>query len=298
MDISDDMDTHVISASNLHKEFGSFVAVDSIDVHVKKGEIYGFLGPNGAGKTTTIRMLTTLLSPTSGAIEIMGNKLPKGIEKARSVVGIVQQQMSLDKDLTVADNMFQHGIQHRMGFKEIRERSKILAESLGLMPYYKKKVNDLSGGWKRKTAIACSLVHRPDILFLDEPTTGLDTQSRYMLWDLIRYLNSTGMTIIITTHYIDEAESLCNGVSIIDKGKIIARGTPRELCDRMGTVAVEYNENEKKRSYRYFHDGDSAHAFVKGLQPGSNMIMRSTNLEDVFLELTGRIIFNNNEGNI
>lgn len=295
-DVPDSDDENIVTAECLSKEFGNFTAVRSIDLRVKEGNIYGLLGPNGAGKTTTIRMLTTLLTPTTGKITIAGCKLPAEIAEARRSIGVVQQQMSLDRDLTVADNIFQHGIQHRMSFKEVRERSKTVAESLGLMPFYKKKVDDLSGGWKRKTAIACSLVHRPRILFLDEPTAGLDTQSRYMLWDLVRYLRDTSTTIFITTHYIEEAENLCDRVAIMNKGKVVAEGAPAELCNQLGEFTVEYNGNDHKRIYRYFRDKQSAKIFSDTLTDALSVSVRPTCLEDFFLEKTGRIEFKAGNG--
>ncbi len=268
--------------------FGDLTAVDNIDVDVKEGEIFGFLGPNGAGKTTTIRILTTLLHPTSGSISIDGISLPKGSFEARKLIGMVQQQISLDKDISVRENIIYHAILHKVPRAIIKERLEELSERIGITPYLDHAVITLSGGWKRKAAIICALMHSPRILFLDEPTAGLDAQSRHMLWDLIRQLNREGTTIFLTTHYIEEAEALCDRVAVINKGKIVALGGPSELCDRIGRISVEFDDEDGKRQYRYFPDRASARKFADSLREDDAVHIRRTSLEDVFLELTGR----------
>ena len=196
----------IVRTRGLVKKFGDFTAVDGIDVNIRRGEIFGFLGPNGAGKTTTMRIITTLASPTSGSIEIEGHDVTEISDPVKEKIGIIQQHIALDRDVSVRENIRYHAILHRIPKKEADARIDELASMMGLEPYLDKLVVNLSGGWKRRVAIICAIIHRPAILFLDEPTAGLDTQSRHMLWDLIRQLNDIGTTIFVTTHYMDEAE--------------------------------------------------------------------------------------------
>ena len=278
----------IIVAKALVKRFKDVSAVDGIDISVRKGEIYGFLGPNGAGKTTTIRMLTTLVPPTEGTIEIGSMSIPSHVKEARASIGIVQQQVSLDKDISVRQNIIYHAKLHKVPKKEMQERITKLADMMELTPFLDREVVSLSGGWRRKTAIVCSLIHNPSILFLDEPTAGLDTQSRHILWDLIRLLNRNGTTIFLTTHYIEEAEYLCNRVAIIDNGKIKALGSPGNLCDSIGRMVVEYDGPNSIREYRFFTSREAARSFADTLDGELDAKVRKTSLEDVFLELTGR----------
>lgn len=282
----------LISARGLVMRFGSYTAVDDVDVTVREGEIYGFLGPNGAGKTTTIRMLTTLLPPTSGEVYIDGIPIPEGSKEARKLIGIVQQQISLDKDISVRENIIYHGILHKVPKEAARKRLEELSEMMGLTPFLDYTVITLSGGWKRKAAIVCALMHRPKVLFLDEPTAGLDTQSRHALWDMIRQLSKAGTTIFLTTHYIEEAEILCDRVAVINRGKIITLGSPVELCNRIGRITVEHYGDNGSRVYRYFPDRTTAREFADSIQEDDTVLLRKTNLEDVFLELTGRKVTN------
>lgn len=279
--------TSAVSAKGLVKRFGDFTAVDGIDLEIRQGEIFGFLGPNGAGKTTTIRVLTTLTPATEGDIEILGRRVSGLDDPVKERIGIVQQHIALDRDVTVAENIRYHAMLHRIPEEEARERIDRLVDAMGLRPYLGKLVINLSGGWKRRVAIVCALVHDPTILFLDEPTAGLDTQSRHMLWDLIRSLNSDGRTVFVTTHYMDEAEELCDRVAIIDRGRIVVCGTPGELCESIGRWAVEFRSDGRK-AYRYFGEWDDAVRFQESLPRECRLSTRATNLEDVFLELTGR----------
>ena len=279
--------TSAVSARGLVKRFGDFTAVDGIDLDIREGEIFGFLGPNGAGKTTTIRMLTTLAPATEGEIEILGRRVSGLDDPVKERIGIVQQHIALDRDVTVDENIRYHAMLHRIPREEASERISRLVDMMGLRPYLGRLVINLSGGWKRRVAIVCALVHDPTILFLDEPTAGLDTQSRHMLWDLIRSLNSGGRTVFLTTHYMDEAEELCDRVAIINHGRIMRCGTPAELCESIGRWVVEYRLDGRK-SYRYFPDWDDAVAFQESLPREDRISARATNLEDVFLELTGR----------
>ena len=277
----------VIEAEGITVRFGDFTAVDNIDIHVKEGEIYGFLGPNGAGKTTTVKVLTTMMKPTAGKVAIGGFHADTEPTKARELIGVVQQHIALDKDISVRENIICRAVLHKIPKDEIKVRMQELCDAIGLTPYLDKIANNLSGGWKRKVAIISALMHYPKVLFLDEPTAGLDTQSRHMLWDMIRIMNRRGTTVFITTHYMDEAESLCDRVSIIERGKIKDTGTPSELCGRLGRFTVEYDSPDGKRQYRFFKDRESAHEFYETVE-ASNASIRGTHLEDVFLEETGR----------
>ncbi len=276
-----------VSARGLVKRFGDFTAVDGVDLDIRKGEIFGFLGPNGAGKTTTIRMLTTLSAPTEGTVEIDGRPISGLDDPVKSQIGIVQQHIALDRDVSVEENIRYHAILHRMSREDTDRRMSELVEMMGLGPYMDTLIINLSGGWKRRVAIVCAMIHDPSVLFLDEPTAGLDTQSRHMLWELIRGLNAGGKTVFVTTHYMDEAEELCDRVAIIDHGRIIRMGTPEELCQSIGGWAVEYRVDGRKK-YRYFAEWEESRAFQDTLPRGGEVVSRATNLEDVFLELTGR----------
>lgn len=277
----------IVSVRGLVKRFGDLAAVGGVDLDIRRGEIFGFLGPNGAGKTTTIRLITMLSTPTEGVVEIEGNAVSSLSDPVKERIGIVQQHISLDRDVTVLENIRYHAVLHRIPRAEADRRISELVSIMGLGPYLDRLVVNLSGGWKRRVAIVCAMVHDPSILFLDEPTAGLDTQSRHMLWELIRGLNKRGKTVFITTHYMDEAEELCDRVAIIDHGRIVRSGTPDELRDSIGRWTVEYHESGTKR-YAYFGDWEKARAFVSQMPEGAAAGIRATNLEDVFLETTGR----------
>lgn len=281
------MNDIVVKACGLVKRFGETTAVDGIDLEIRRGEIFGFLGPNGAGKTTTIRMLTALTPPSEGNVEIDGRTVSGMDDRVKDEIGIVQQHISLDRDVTVMENLRYRAILHRIPRAESEKRISKLMDMMGLGPYADKLTVNLSGGWKRRVAIACCLLHDPSILFLDEPTAGLDTQSRHMLWELVRGLNSDGRTVFLTTHYMDEAEVLCDRVAVIDHGRIIRIGTPKELCESIGIWAVEYIDDGIKEC-RYFDSWEESKRFQDSFPPGSSVASRRTNLEDVFLELTGR----------
>jgi ABC-2 type transport system ATP-binding protein len=280
----------IIIGEKLTKRFGNKIAVDNIDIRVHRGETFGFLGPNGAGKTTTIRLLTTLSNLDSGTATIDGHDIVKDPVGAKACMGVMQQHISLDKDLTVRENMIQHGMYQKIPGPERKRRIDELVEYIGLEEYVDYKVDALSGGWKKRVAIVCALIHRPQILFLDEPTVGLDIKARRLIWDVIRKLHQNGTTIFLTTHYIEEAEALCDRVAFIDHGKIIAVGTPGELCRRVGLTAVEYFDEEKKTRYVYFSSRDEATDFAKSLTVNDSVTIRNTNLEDCFVELTGESV--------
>ncbi len=281
--------SNIIEVRDLVVKFGDFTAVDGISFDVKEGEIFGFLGPNGAGKTTSIRTITTIQKYVSGSVKIDGHDIKNDYLEARKLIGIAQQHISLDTELTVRQNLKHHAIMHKIPSKDIDRIIDEKASILGLEDYMDRKVMNLSGGWKRKTAIVCAIIHQPKILLLDEPTAGLDTRSRHMLWELVRKLNLGGTTIFLTTHYIEEAESLCNRVAVIDHGKLIALGTVDELRDRIGRISVETTDDDGKRRIAYFKDMASAKAYSQTLDDKLFNIRR-TSLEDVYLELTGGAI--------
>jgi ABC-2 type transport system ATP-binding protein len=279
----------VIVTEKLTKRYDDVRAVEDLNLKVYAGEIFGFLGPNGAGKTTTIRVLTTLTKPTSGRAWVSGFDVVKEPDKVKEVIGVVQQHVSLDRDLTVRENMEFRARLHHLASSERRRRIDELLDYVGLTEQANRIVDTLSGGMKKRAMIVSSLVHRPKLLFLDEPTVGLDAQTRRRLWDLIRRLHLDGTTIFLTTHYIEEAEALCQRVGIIHQGRLIDLGKPIELRQRLGLVAVETLVNNKETRYQYFADRAAATSFVQNLPPDvKTIIIRESNLEDVFVELTGR----------
>lgn len=278
----------IIVIEGLVKRFDDKTAVDHLDLRVHEGELFGFLGPNGAGKTTTVRCIATLTNFDSGTITVDGFDLRKNPIEAKERMGVIQQQVSLDKDLTIRENMISHAMYHMMGRKERDAKIQELSDFFGLEEYLDKPVDSLSGGWKKRAAIVCAMLHSPKVLFLDEPTSGLDINARRLLWDVVRNLHARGTTVMLTTHYIEEAEALCDRVGIIDHGKIIALDTPKNLCERVGSIAVEYMENEKTQ-YRYFKNREEAKAFADGVGD-TDVTIRKTNLEDVFVELTGKSV--------
>jgi ABC-2 type transport system ATP-binding protein len=278
-----------IITEKLTKRYGDVRAVEDLDLKVYSGEIFGFLGPNGAGKTTTIRVLTTLTKPTSGRAWVSSFDVVKEPDKVKKVIGVVQQHVSLDRDLTVRENMEFRARLHHLTSSERRRRIDELLDYVDLTEQANRIVETLSGGMKKRAMIVSSLIHRPKVLFLDEPTVGLDAQTRRRLWELIRRLHLDGTTIFLTTHYIEEAEALCQRVGIIHQGHLIALGKPIELRQRLGSVAVETLVNNKETRYQYFTDRAAATNFVQNLPPDvKTIIIRESNLEDVFVELTGR----------
>ena len=283
---TDNPDERIIEVQDLTVRFGDLAAVDGISFSVRRGEIFGFLGPNGAGKTTTIRTITTIQRMTSGRILVDGFDVDEDYLEVRRRIGIAQQHISLDKHLTVRQNIKQHALLHKIPRSEMDARIGRAVELLGLDEYMDRLVDELSGGWKRKTSIVCSMVHEPEILLLDEPTAGLDTMSRHVLWDLVRTLNGRGTTIFLTTHYMEEAELLCDRVAIMNHGRIVAMGTVDELRDIVGRVTVETTDAEGRTVRRHFADRESARTFADSL--GDRYYsMRRTTLEDVYLSITG-----------
>jgi len=279
----------VILAEKLTKKYGKREVVSSLNLWVEAGELFGFIGPNGAGKTTTIRMLTSLAKPTSGRVEIDGFDIAKDPPRFKASFGTVQQHQSLNRELTVRENLELHARLHHIGRKERKARIDELLDYVDMMEMQDQLIDRISGGMKRRTMIARALIHRPKLIFLDEPTVGLDAQTRRKVWDLIRSMNSDGATVFLTTHYIEEAEALCERVGIIHRGRMIALGKPKDLCRDHGSIAVEARRKGGGTSYRYFSDRASASEYVQALPPDvGNVVIREANLEDVFIELTGQ----------
>jgi ABC-2 type transport system ATP-binding protein len=279
----------VIETEKLTKRYNGISAIEDLDLKVHAGEIFGFLGPNGAGKTTTIRVLTTLTKPTSGHALVGGFDVVNEPDKVKKMIGVVQQHLSLDRDLTVRENMeFRARLRH-LGSSERKKRIDELLDYVGLTDQANRIVDKLSGGMKKRVSIVGSLMHRPKVLFLDEPTVGLDAQTRRRLWELIRRLNLDGTTIFLTTHYIEEAEALCQRVGIIHQGHLIAIGQPLELRKKLGLITVETLVNNKETRYQYFASRAEATSYVQNLPPDvKTIIIRESNLEDVFVEQTGQ----------
>jgi lipooligosaccharide transport system ATP-binding protein len=301
----------LIHARALTKRFGDFTAVDGIDFAVQPGEAFGFLGPNGAGKSSTMRMIGCVSPPSGGALRILGMDPVHEGSKIRARLGVVPQEDTLDMELTVHENLFVYGRYFGLSRKEVRERAKELLEFVQLSERGTSKVQSLSGGMKRRLTIARALVNEPEVLLLDEPTTGLDPQARHLVWDRLFRLKQRGATLVLTTHYMDEAEQLCDRLVIMNNGKIAEEGHPLELIRRLSTrevvelrfsaepPAVEaetFNGQVARievlpdRLLLYTDDGDAlvpvAH---ERLHPQSVLVRRST-LEDVFLRLTGRTL--------
>jgi lipooligosaccharide transport system ATP-binding protein len=301
--------TSLIHARGLTKKFGDFTAVDAIDFDVAAGESFGFLGPNGAGKTSTMRMIGCVSPITSGTLQVMGMDPATDGPRIRASLGVVPQQDALDAELTVRENLVIYGRYFGLDRVEVARRADELLEFAQLTERANDQVEPLSGGMKRRLTIARSLINEPEVVLLDEPTTGLDPQARHVLWERLYRLKQRGVTLVLTTHYMDEAEQLCDRLVVMDAGVIVAEGSPAELIARHSTREVlelrftpedrpdpaklehlaERVEELPDRLLVYAGDGEHVHAQVleAGHRPLSALVRRST-LEDVFLRLTGR----------
>jgi lipooligosaccharide transport system ATP-binding protein len=303
-------DEPIIWARGLTKRFAELVAVDNIDFEIAPGESFGFLGPNGAGKTSTMRMIACMSPKTAGTLRVLGLDPETDGPAIRGRIGLVAQEDTLDLQLTVLDNLMIYGRYFDLPKKVIRERADRLLDFAELTERANDTVEPLSGGMKRRLTIARALVSEPDLLILDEPTTGLDPQARHMLWDRLYRLKSQGVTLVITTHYMDEAEQLCDRLVVMDKGRIAAAGSPADLIAEHSTREVlelrfpagsappeqlegiaQRIEVLPDRVLLYSSDGDRAldEVLARGLEPLGSLVRRSS-LEDVFLSLTGRTL--------
>jgi len=301
-----------IRARGLTKRFGEFTAVDGIDFEVARGEAFGFLGPNGAGKSSTMRMIACVSPPTDGTLRVLDLDPTADGARIRSRLGVVPQEDSLDGELTVRENLVIYARYFDIPRRTAREKAERLLEFVQLTERADDKVEPLSGGMKRRLTIARSLVNDPDVLLLDEPTTGLDPQARHVVWERLYRLKQQGVTLVLTTHYMDEAEQLCDRLVIMDRGRIVAEGSPRELIAAHSTREVlelrfgdrdagvldgqlaglaERVEVLPDRVLVYTHDGERASEALheRGVRPASTLVRRSS-LEDVFLRLTGRTL--------
>jgi lipooligosaccharide transport system ATP-binding protein len=300
-------DEPMIEAQGLTKRYGDFTAVDRIDFAVARGETFGFLGPNGAGKSSTMRMIGAVSPPSGGTLRVLGQDPERDGSAIRQRLGVVPQEDNLDLELDVGENLLVYGRFFGLPRDEIRRRSDELLEFVQLTDRREARVDSLSGGMKRRLTIARALVNSPELMLLDEPTTGLDPQARHALWDRLYRLKQQGVTLVLTTHYMDEAEQLCDRLVIMDQAKIVAEGSPRDLIERFverevvelrfgtqnGHPALDdlgdHVEVLQDRIVIGADDGDAVvdQVHARGLHPETVLVRRST-LEDVFLRLTGR----------
>ena len=301
---------HLVEARGLTKRFAERVAVDGIDFHVGEGEAFGFLGPNGAGKSSTMRMIGCVSPPSEGALTVFGEDVRQRGPQIRARLGVVPQEDNLDTELTVWDNLIIYGRYFGLPTPVIRERAGGLLEFMQLADRRDARVDPLSGGMKRRLTIARALINSPELLLLDEPTTGLDPQARHMLWERLYQLRREGVSLVLTTHYMDEAEQLCDRLVIMDAGRIVAEGSPAQLiAEHAAREVVEMRfatdadrthahdllatrsrvELAGERLLVYTDDADGVHKSVDaaGIEPAS-VLTRRGSLEDVFLIITGR----------
>lgn len=303
---------NMIEAKGLTKKYADFVAVDGIDFVVRRGEAFGLLGPNGAGKSTTMKMIASVSKRTGGDLTILGKDPNQHGPEIRAHLGVVPQQDNLDRELKVHENLFSYGRFFGLSRKFLKTKVEELLEFAQLTEKRNSKAEELSGGMKRRLTIARGLVNEPEILMLDEPTTGLDPQARHILWDRLFRLKEQGVTLVITTHYMDEAEQLCDRLIVMDKGKIMAEGSPADLIKQYSSkevLEVRFGSSRNAevadqlkgigdrieilpdRILIYSENGEAdLHTILtRGLEPVTSLVRRSS-LEDVFLRLTGRTL--------
>ena len=304
----------MIKIKNLHKSYGDIQALKGIDIEIKEGEFYGLLGPNGAGKTTTINILSTILKPDDGEIFINGFNLKTDAKQCKNYIGIVPQEIALYDDLTAYDNLFFWGKLYKINNKLLSKKINELLNLMGLEERKNHKIKTFSGGMKRRINIACALLHSPKVLLMDEPTVGVDPQSRNLIFEALRKLHQQGTTIIYTTHYMEEVEKLCNKISIIDYGKIIAQGSINELkkLSKISESIIIYSDSELKEKKEIISNSikipfdiydNNIKFYTNNINTDlskiineintiginiTNIELKKTNLETLFLELTGR----------
>jgi len=304
-------DAPLIHARDLRKQFGALIAVDGIDFDVSRGEAFGFLGPNGAGKSSTMRMIGCVSPPSGGTLRILGLDPVRDGPSIRARLGVVPQLDTLDTELTVRENLIIYGRYFGLSRREVRERADRLLDFVQLSERAGDRVEPLSGGMKRRLTIARSLVNDPEVLLLDEPTTGLDPQARHVVWDRLFRLKQRGVTLVLTTHYMDEAEQLCDRLVVMDRGKIAEEGSPLELIRRLSTrevVELRFANDSPQveeqmfdgrvarieklpdRVLLYTDDGDALVPVAHDLLHPQSVLVRRSTLEDVFLRLTGRTL--------
>jgi lipooligosaccharide transport system ATP-binding protein len=300
----------ILTVENLRKSFGEgaerHIVIDDVSFALERGECYGLLGPNGAGKTTTLRLCLGLTAPDSGQVTLVGHDVPRDARLARRKIGVVPQMDSLDPDFTVEENLLVYGRYFGMQPSQIHARLDWLLEFSNLANKRHARMGELSGGMKRRLTLARALVNDPDLIFMDEPTTGLDPQARHMIWERLKALLAAGKTILLTTHFMDEAERLCNRLAVIDHGRLIAEGEPRELIAQhiesqvievYGDQAAGWAEQARAMAERVEISGDTVFCYTQHAEPllqslshasGLRYLHRPANLEDLFLKLTGR----------
>ena len=275
----------MIELKGLTKKFGDFTAVDELNLRVETGEFFGLLGPNGAGKTTTISMVSTVLLPTSGEILVDGKKLDRKASEQKRKLSVITQEYSMRQDMTMDEVMEYQARLYMLPKREWKPKADELLEFTGLTEYRRRTVRHLSGGMKRKLMICRALLIEPQILLLDEPTAGMDAISRRQMWNLLRRLNERDITIILTTHYMEEAQALCDQVALINRGKLQKLDTPQALIEELGAFAVDETSEDSLKS-RYFSTRQEAIAYLQTADHSA--MLRQTTLEDVFVECAGR----------
>jgi lipooligosaccharide transport system ATP-binding protein len=296
----------VLSARALRKSYGALEVVAGVDLEVESGECFGLLGPNGAGKTTTLKLCLGLADPDAGAIELLGEPVPRRAREARVRVGVVPQFDNLDPDFTVTENLLVYARYFGLDGEAMRERVPQLLEFAGLAGRGEARISALSGGMKRRLTLARALVNDPQLVVMDEPTTGLDPQARHLIWERLRRLTAEGKTLLLTTHFMEEAERLCHRLAIMDRGRIVTQGTPRGLiAEHIEPQVVEVHGQDiepwmqavRGRCARVERAGDTAFCYAEDVAPvlqslagqsELSYLHRPANLEDVFLKLTGR----------
>ena len=275
----------MIELKQLTKRFDGFTAVDHLDLTIGTGEFFGLLGPNGAGKTTTISMLSTVLLPTEGEIFLDGKKLDRKASEEKRKLSVITQEYSMRQDMTMEEVMEYQGRLYFLPRKTIRSRTEELLGFAGLLEYRKRAVRHLSGGMKRKLMICRALLTEPEILLLDEPTAGMDALARRQMWDLLRSLHRKNMTIVLTTHYMEEAQALCQRVALIDRGKLQKLDSPENLILELGEFAVDETAEGGSGSV-FFRSREEAIAYLSGADRQATL--RATTLEDVFVACAGQ----------
>lgn len=277
----------MIELENLTKYYDSFLAVDHINLKIEKGEFFGLLGPNGAGKTTTIGMLSTLLLPNEGTIRIDGELLNRKNVALKRKISVITQEYSMRQDMTIDEIMEYQGRLYFMPIKKIREKTEELLEFCDLLQYRKRTVRKLSGGMKRKLMVCRALLTDPEIILLDEPTVGMDAMSKRQMWNLLKKLNRKNLTILLTTHYMEEAEQLCDRVGFMYNGSLKEVNTPKQFISDLGSFAIDVQGSENMET-KFFHKKEDAIKFLSDTDVET--ALRNTTLEDVFLEKVGQYL--------